>query len=243
MAAEVISGKDLAREIKEEIAAKVPEYVKEYGRAPHLAVILVGEDPASMSYVKSKGKDAEQVGFRSTTLRLPETTSEEELLEIIAGMNADDELDGVLVQLPLPKHIDEDRVIAAISKEKDVDGFHPLNVAALWQKTECIAPCTPDCEPRWSPATRLGIVLAAEGYPGAYRKDVVIKGAEALEGIYHMGTKRDENGELKSAGGRVMMVTSAGADLSEARSNATAKIEAIEAPGLFHRTDIGAKEA
>ncbi|MBD5172367.1 MAG: phosphoribosylamine--glycine ligase [Bacteroides sp.] len=100
-----------------------------------------------------------------------------------------------------------------------------------------------DCEPRWSPATRLGIVLAAEGYPGAYRKDVVIKGAEALDGIYHMGTKRDANGELKSAGGRVMMVTSAGADLSEARSNATAKIEAIEAPGLFHRTDIGAKEA
>lgn len=139
----IISGKDLAREIKERIASEVPGYVEKYGRAPHLAVILVGEDPASMSYVKSKGRDAEQVGFRSTTLRLPETTTEKELLDIIAGMNADDATDGILVQLPLPKHIDEDRVIEAISREKDVDGFHPLNVAALWQKRPCVAPCTP----------------------------------------------------------------------------------------------------
>lgn len=138
-----ISGKDLAKEIKTRIAGEVPAYVEKYGRAPHLAVILVGEDPASQSYVKSKGKDAEQVGYKSTTLRLPESTSEEELLRIIAEMNADDGLDGLLVQLPLPKHIDEHRVIEAISKEKDVDGFHPLNVAALWQKTESIDPCTP----------------------------------------------------------------------------------------------------
>ena len=138
-----ISGKDLAKEIKTRIAGEVTELAAKYGRPPHLAVILVGEDPASQSYVKSKGKDAEQVGYKSTTLRLPEETTEEELLRIIGEMNADDELDGLLVQLPLPKHIDEDRVIEAISQEKDVDGFHPLNVAALWQKRVGVDPCTP----------------------------------------------------------------------------------------------------
>ena len=139
----IISGKDLAKKIKEEIAGKVPALVEKYGRAPHLAVILVGEDPASQSYVKSKGRDAEQVGYKSTTVRLPEQTSEEELLELIAKLNADDTVDGILVQLPLPAHIDEDRVIEAIPHEKDVDGFHPANVAALWQKRACVYPCTP----------------------------------------------------------------------------------------------------
>ena len=139
----IISGKDLAKKIKEDIAAQVPALVEKYGRAPHLAVILVGEDPASQSYVKSKGKDAEQVGYKSTTIRLPEETSEEELLEVIGKLNADDTVDGVLVQLPVPRHINEDRVIEAISHEKDVDGFHPANVASLWQKRPCVYPCTP----------------------------------------------------------------------------------------------------
>lgn len=139
----IISGKDLAKKIKEDIAAQVPALVEKYGRAPHLAVILVGEDPASQSYVKSKGKDAEQVGYKSTTIRLPEETSEEELLEVIGKLNADDAVDGVLVQLPVPRHINEDRVIEAISHEKDVDGFHPANVASLWQKRPCVYPCTP----------------------------------------------------------------------------------------------------
>ena len=139
----IISGKDLAKKIKEDIAAQVPALVEKYGRAPHLAVILVGEDPASQSYVKSKGKDAEQVGYKSTTIRLPEETSEEELLEVIGKLNADDTVDGVLVQLPVPRDINEDRVIEAISHEKDVDGFHPANVASLWQKRPCVYPCTP----------------------------------------------------------------------------------------------------
>jgi methylenetetrahydrofolate dehydrogenase (NADP+)/methenyltetrahydrofolate cyclohydrolase len=139
----IISGKDLAKKIKADIAEKVPVLVEKYGRAPHLAVILVGEDPASQSYVKSKGKDAEQVGYKSTTIRMPESTSEEELLAKIAELNADDTVDGVLVQLPVPKHIDEDRVIEAISNDKDVDGFHPANVASLWQKRPCVYPCTP----------------------------------------------------------------------------------------------------
>lgn len=139
----IISGKDLAAEIKRDIAADVVRYKEQYGRGPHLVVILVGENPASVSYVTGKAKDSEEVGFKNTTIRRPETVSEQEVLELIAELNEDKTVDGILVQLPLPKHISEDKVIAAISKEKDVDGFHPLNVAALWQKQKCILPCTP----------------------------------------------------------------------------------------------------
>ncbi len=139
----IISGKDLAVEVKQEVAEKVKVYAEQYGRPPHLVVILVGENPASVSYVAGKGRDAEEVGFKNTTIRKPESISEEELLTLIAELNADDSVDGLLVQLPLPKHISESKVIEAISKEKDVDGFHPLNVASLWQKLPCLLPCTP----------------------------------------------------------------------------------------------------
>lgn len=139
----IISGTSLAAEIKQGIAADVVKYKEQYGREPHLVVILVGEDPASVSYVTGKAKDSEEVGFKNTTIRRPADVSEEEILNLIAELNEDKTVDGILVQLPLPKHISEDKVIAAISKEKDVDGFHPLNVAALWQKQECILPCTP----------------------------------------------------------------------------------------------------
>lgn len=139
----IISGTELAKELKQEVKKLTEEAKDKYGRVPHLVVILVGEDPASQSYVKGKGKDAEEVGFKSTTILRPETISEEELLQLIESLNKDEGVDGILVQLPLPKHIDEDKVIAAIDKEKDVDGFHPLNVAALWQKLPCTLPCTP----------------------------------------------------------------------------------------------------
>lgn len=139
----VISGSQLAKEIKENVKQRVEAAVKQYGRPPHLVVILVGEDPASQSYVKGKGKDAVEVGFKSTTIVKPATISEENLLDLIRELNSDDEVDGILVQLPLPAHIDEDKVIETIDKAKDVDGFHPANVAALWQKRECTYPCTP----------------------------------------------------------------------------------------------------
>ena len=139
----IISGTELAKEVKQKVAQKVTEVKKEYGRSPHLVVILVGDDPASRSYVKGKGKDAEEVGFKSTTILMPDTITEKELLDKIDELNKDEEVDGILVQLPLPRHIDEDKVIEAISKEKDVDGFHPANVAALWQKQPCTLPCTP----------------------------------------------------------------------------------------------------
>lgn len=139
----IISGKELSAKLKAEMAERVATFPAEYGRVPHLVVILVGEDPGSVSYVKGKAKASAEVGIRNTTIRRPDTISEEELLGMIAELNADDGVDGILVQLPMPKHIDEDKIIAAIDKSKDVDGFHPLNVAALWQKQPCTLPCTP----------------------------------------------------------------------------------------------------
>lgn len=139
----IISGKELSARLREEMAAQIPSLEEKYGRKPNLTVILVGENPASQSYVRSKAKAAVAIGMTSSTVTLPEQTSEAELLELIAKLNEDDAVDGILVQLPLPKHIDEDKVIDAISYEKDVDGFHPMNVAALWLGQPCIVPCTP----------------------------------------------------------------------------------------------------
>lgn len=139
----IISGTELANELKSKIKERTLEAEKKYGRVPHLVVILVGDDPASQSYVKGKGKDAVEVGFKSTTILKEASISEEELLKLINDLNEDDTVDGILVQLPLPKHIDEDKVIETIASEKDVDGFHPGNVADLWQKRPCVYPCTP----------------------------------------------------------------------------------------------------
>lgn len=139
----IVSGKDLSARLKAQMAEQVATFPEKYGRVPHLVVVLVGEDPASVSYVKGKAKASEVVGIRNTTIRKPETISEDELLGLIRELNADNTVDGILVQLPLPKHISEAKVIETISKDKDVDGFHPLNVAALWQKQPCVLPCTP----------------------------------------------------------------------------------------------------
>lgn len=139
----IISGKELSAKLKAEMAEQVATFPAKYGRVPHLTVVLVGDDPASVSYVTGKAKASEVVGIKNTTIRRPEDISEEELLGLIRDLNADDTVDGILVQLPLPGHISEPKVIEAISRDKDVDGFHPLNVAALWQKQPCILPCTP----------------------------------------------------------------------------------------------------
>lgn len=141
--ATIVSGRELSARLKSEMAVQVATFSEKFGRTPHLAVVLVGDDPASVSYVTGKAKASAEVGIRNTTLRRPATISESELLDLVAQLNADSDVDGILVQLPLPKHIDTDRVIAAIDRAKDVDGFHPANVAALWQKQPCTLPCTP----------------------------------------------------------------------------------------------------
>lgn len=139
----IIDGKQIAQNLKEEIRAEVASLTAQYGRKPCLDVILVGENPASMSYVRSKIKATEYCGFDGELISLPETVSQDELLRIIDERNAAANVDGILVQLPLPKHIDEQAVIDAISPEKDVDGFHPTNVARLWLGEDAIVPCTP----------------------------------------------------------------------------------------------------
>ena len=139
----IISGKELSLKMKQQMAARVATFPEKYGRVPHLAVILVGEDPASQSYVRGKARASEEVGIRNTTILRPASISQEELLQLIAELNADPQVDGILVQLPRPDHIDEAVIINAIDKSKDVDGFHPLNVAALWMKQPCTVACTP----------------------------------------------------------------------------------------------------
>ncbi len=139
----VIDGKQISASLKAKLAEQVATFPKKYGRVPHLVVVRVGEDPASVVYVRNKAKACETCGIKNTTIVKDENITEDELLNLIKELNIDDAVDGVLVQLPLPKHISEAKVIEKISKEKDVDGFHPLNVAGLWQKTPHIEPCTP----------------------------------------------------------------------------------------------------
>lgn len=139
----IIDGKAISASLKAEVKARVEAIVADGMRAPHLVVVRVGEDPASVVYVNNKAKACDACGIKNTTIVLPEDITEETLLEIIISLNADDSVDGILVQLPLPKHISEAKVIETIAREKDVDGFHPLNVAGLWQKTPHLSPCTP----------------------------------------------------------------------------------------------------
>ena len=139
----ILSGKSLSDKIKAGLKERLADFPERYGRVPHLAVILVGDDPASQTYVRGKEKACELVGIRNSTIVLADTTTEEELLNLVRALNEDDTVDGILVQLPLPAQISEARVIETIAREKDVDGFHPLNVAGLWQKTPHVNPCTP----------------------------------------------------------------------------------------------------
>ena len=138
-----ISGKDLSASMKAEMAEDVARLTEQYGRAPHLAVILVGEEPGSVSYVTGKAKACEVVGITNTTIRLDVSVSQQELLDEVTRLNNDENVDGILVQLPLPSHIDKNTVIQTIAVEKDVDGFHPDNVSRLWQGRDCTVPCTP----------------------------------------------------------------------------------------------------
>ena len=141
--AQIIDGKKLGARIKEKIHEQIPLLEQQYGRRPSLYVIIVGEDEGSLKYVTNKVKTAKTIGMDARLIALKENISESELINIIHVLNADPLVDGILVQLPLPNHINEDRVVDAIEKHKDVDGFHALNVGSLWQGTHCIAPCTP----------------------------------------------------------------------------------------------------
>ncbi len=143
MSAKIISGTEIAKQIREELKQEVQELKDKHGVTPGLVTILVGENPASVSYVTAKQRTAHDLGFYSVQDNQPEDISEEDLLKLIDKYNNDPQIHGILVQLPLPKHIDETKVINAINPDKDVDGFHPVNVGRMVIGEKCFLPCTP----------------------------------------------------------------------------------------------------
>lgn len=140
---QVLDGRQLAKTIRAELAEEVQKITNAGHRAPHLAAVLVGDDPASQVYVRNKVRSCEKVGFRSTLVRKDANLSEAELLDIVQQLNDDDEVDGFIVQLPLPDHIDDEKVTLAIDPSKDVDGFHPTNFGRMAQSLPCYLPATP----------------------------------------------------------------------------------------------------
>ena len=143
MSAQILDGRAVAEEMKERLGRQVDAILADGGRRPGLAVVLVGENPASRVYVRNKRDACAKVGFHSELHELPADTSQEELLELVDSLNTRDEIDGILVQLPLPDHVDEETVIERISPTKDVDGFHPYNVGRLALRMPLMQPCTP----------------------------------------------------------------------------------------------------
>ena len=141
--AEIIDGKAFAQRVRERVTAAVATLKADHNIVPGLTVVLVGEDPASQVYVRNKGKQTAAAGMESNTIRLDAATPEQDLLDLIEKLNGDDAVHGILVQLPLPDQIDEAKVIAAIDLDKDVDGFHVVNVGRLWTGAEAPVPCTP----------------------------------------------------------------------------------------------------
>jgi len=150
---QLLDGKFASEKIKTQIAEEAAEFLKTSGRKPHLLAILVGNDGGSETYVASKMKNCEKVGFKSSLIRYDNSVTEEELLERIKAINADPEVDGLIVQLPLPKHIDPEKVTEAIDYKKDVDGFHPINLGRMMRNLPCFIPATP-----------YGILLMVESY-------------------------------------------------------------------------------
>ena len=169
----LLDGKKVAQKIKNQLKDEIKKYTSKGLRNPSLAVILVGNDPASEVYVRNKRKACEEVGINSVYIHLKEEIPEEELLKYIDRLNKDDEIDGILVQLPLPKHINSQNIITAIDPHKDVDGFHPENIGKLATgMKDCIIPCTP-----------LGIWILLKEYEiQTYKKDVVMVGASNIVG-------------------------------------------------------------
>jgi methylenetetrahydrofolate dehydrogenase (NADP+)/methenyltetrahydrofolate cyclohydrolase len=169
---QLIDGKALATKVRKEVAQEVERLKREQNIVPGLAVILVGDDPASHAYVKMKAKACEEVGFYSITHHMPDTISQEEIVNIIEMMNANPHIDGILVQLPLPKHIDTDTILEVIDPKKDVDGFHAFNVGRMVTGLDSFVPCTP-----------LGVMKMFEAYDIELQgKDVCVVGASNIVG-------------------------------------------------------------
>lgn len=215
MTAEIIDGKAIASEIRKEIREKVQE-LSRCNVKPGLAVVLVGEDPASQIYVRNKEKACREAGMYSETIRLPEDISERDLLSLVNDLNNRKDLHGILVQLPLPKHIDSDKVISSVAPEKDVDGFHPVNIGKLVLGLEGVKPCTPHgCL----------IMLKKCGVPLEGKKAVVI-GRSTIVGKPMSLMLLQENATVSICHSRTK-------DLSEYTREADILVVAVGKPGLI----------
>jgi methylenetetrahydrofolate dehydrogenase (NADP+)/methenyltetrahydrofolate cyclohydrolase len=170
--AQIIDGKQIAANVRAEVAAEVARLQKEHGLKPGLAVVLVGEDPASKVYVANKAKQTVEVGMNSWEHRLPVETSEADLLALVSKLNNDPACHGILVQLPLPKHINSEKVLNSINPDKDVDGFHPVNVGRLWVGERALVPCTPTGS----------VILAKTVRPSLSGLDAVVIGRSNIVG-------------------------------------------------------------
>lgn len=212
----IIDGKALSMTLKEQLRARVAELVQRYGRPPALSVLMVGDNPASRSYVRGKMKAAEFVGMESRLLEYPDIVSEAEILDAIATLNADDGVDAILVQLPLPPHISADKVIDAIAIDKDVDGFCPENVANLHLGRPCMAPCTPKGIIRMIESTGIEI----EG------KRAVVVGRSNIVGKPVAKLLLDRNATVTTAHSRT-------ADLASVCRDADILVVAAGCPGLI----------
>jgi methylenetetrahydrofolate dehydrogenase (NADP+)/methenyltetrahydrofolate cyclohydrolase len=198
LTAQIIDGKAIAADIRAEVAERVRQLKEERGVMPAQAFILVGDNPASISYVRGKGNACEEAGILSQTIHLPESTSEAGLLELIAKLNADPKVHGMIVQLPLPPHIDEQRATAAIAPEKDVDGLHPMNVGRLFKGDPYLLPCTPAgvvemlIRSGYPPDGQHVVICGRSNLVGRPLAAILIqkrKGANATVTICHTGTK------------------------------------------------------
>ena len=211
----VLDGIAIAGEIKQEVAAEVAR-LKERGITPGLAVVLVGEVPASQIYVRSKVKTCAELGIYSEMLTPPETVTTEEMLSLIADLNARDEIDGILVQLPLPAHVDTKRLLEAVTPEKDVDGFHPVNVGRLQSGQAALAPCTP--AGILEILKRSNIPIAGKNAVVVGRSDIVGKPAAML---------------LLNASATVTVCHSKTKDLAQITRGAEILVAAIGRPGFI----------
>jgi methylenetetrahydrofolate dehydrogenase (NADP+)/methenyltetrahydrofolate cyclohydrolase len=216
MAAQLIDGKALAAKIRDEIAEEIKNRIQQGHRAPGLAVILVGNDPASSIYVKNKRLACEQVGIQSFYHSLANDISEEALINLIQELNEDNKIDGILLQLPLPQHIDSDRVLEVISPAKDVDGFHPYNLGRLAQRRPLLRPCTP-----------YGIMTLLDSIDQVYKdRHAVIVGASNIVG-------RPMALELLIAGSTITVCHRFTKDLKTHVAQADILVSAVGKPGLI----------
>ncbi|MDA5494993.1 bifunctional methylenetetrahydrofolate dehydrogenase/methenyltetrahydrofolate cyclohydrolase FolD [Yersinia intermedia] len=216
MSAKIIDGKTIAQQVRNEVAALVQKRLAAGKRAPGLAVVLVGANPASQIYVASKRKACEEVGFVSRSYDLPMTTTEAELLVLIDSLNGDSEIDGILVQLPLPAGIDNIKVLERIHPDKDVDGFHPYNVGRLCQRAPKLRPCTPR-----------GIVTLLERYNiSTYGLNAVVVGASNIVG-------RPMSLELLLAGCTTTVTHRFTKNLRQHVENADLLVVAVGKPGFI----------